>query len=56
VFDPRRETYEQYLERWETELGDTPPTNPFEPAEYKDGQPYPPPDERRDLPRILSDV
>jgi hypothetical protein len=41
MFDSKRETYEQYLARWEAEADEHAP-NPFEVAEYFQGKPYPP--------------
>jgi hypothetical protein len=56
VFDPKHETYEQYLTRWEAALeSDDLPAFPFEPAEYQEGKPYPPADDRRVLPHLLLD-
>ena len=51
MWDPRAETYEVYLERWELEAeAHAGESNPFEPAEYRDGRPFDP--KRRDLPRL----
>ena len=72
MFDPRKQTYEEYLAEWEREIpcgtcfhaydlhgseghcqieecpcdGWSEPANPFEPAEYENGQPFPPSPER----------
>ena len=35
AYDPKRESYETYLERWQAELGDEEIANLFDVAEYR---------------------